>query len=1203
MQAGRKWASLSSMLMNGHKHGAFLSYARADGEEFADRLRQRLRSDAPDIEVKQDRLLLEGGVGWWKQLQDAIDSVEFLVLVMTETSMKSLNVQKEWQYARHQGVCIYPVKAQAGIDFSQIPRWMSKAHFFDLDKEWPTFVAHLRKGCDTPRVPFMAPDLPATFIERPNEFERLKSLLLRTDKKDAVGITTAISGAGGFGKTTIASALCHDEDIIQTYDDGILWVTLGQTPSLIGALTTLYAALTGERPGFATEQDATYQLSQRLKDRACLLVIDDLWDEKYLRAFQSGDTCARLFTTRNAEIASTAKSVSVDEMREGESLALLAMGLPGLSAPAAHQLSHKLGDWPIALELARAMMRTRIDQGDTAQHAAERLLQTLSKKGPQALASGSQTIGAVVESSLELIGAEDRQRLSELSIFPEDTAIPLSIVAPYWALDDIDTEETAQRLGRLYLVRLDLGRGTMHLHDVLRGWLAISVKNPSELHAQLVNSWSDFKHLPETYAWRWLPWHLLNAGRVPDLERILMDAAWLQAKLNATDVASLVNDFSLLKLTPESQLLLGALQLSAHVLAREPSQFASQVAGRLLPHTRQTVVKGFIDSLTKVAIRPWMRSVWPSLQPPGTALLRTLTGHMKGVRSLGLSADGKRAISASWDGSVKLWAVDSGAELFTLDKVASFPIGVAITADGDIAVSTYQDGTLQVWDVTTGTATRSLTGHSGPVNGVALSCDGRLAVSASEDKTVKVWDLATGTERVTLLGHLFGVSGVGISADGRRAVSFCSSTLKVWDVEMGKELSSITPNSGPVLSVALSQDAMRGVSASRDYTLKVWNLVTGLELQVLKGHKAPVEGVALSADGRRAVSASNDLTLKLWDLETGGLVRTLVGHSDSLRGVAMSADGRCAVSASQDCTLKVWDLDATVEALPLMGHSRPVAAMALSADGPIAVSASLDSTLKVWDVGAGKELRTLSGHSDYVRDVSVSADGRLAVSASYDHTVKVWNLATGQTIHTLSGHSWHVLAVAVRPDGRRAVSASRDSTLRIWDLEQGVELRSLQGHTDAVNGVALSLDGKVAASGSNDKTVKIWDVETGEETRTLVGHSEMVTDVAISGDGKWALSASADQTIKVWDLEKGAELSALIGHADAVTGVEISPDGEWVVSASSDKTVKLWNWRTAKLLASFYCDAAAFCHCAFGKNGLIASGDDLGRVYLLEVLA
>ncbi len=201
---------------------------------------------------------------------------------------------------------------------------MSKAHFSDIEKEWETFLAHLRKGCDTPRVPFMAPDLPETFIQRPDEFGRLKNLLLSPDRNQPVAITTALSGAGGFGKTTLAAALCQDEDIIENFDDGVLWVPLGQNPSVLGSLVTVYAALTGERPGFASEQDAAFHLGQKLEDRTCLLVIDDVWDESHLRPFQRGGKgCGRLFTTRNAEIASNAQPVNVDEMLESESLTLL----------------------------------------------------------------------------------------------------------------------------------------------------------------------------------------------------------------------------------------------------------------------------------------------------------------------------------------------------------------------------------------------------------------------------------------------------------------------------------------------------------------------------------------------------------------------------------------------------------------------------------------------------------------------------------------------------------------------------------------------------------------------------------------------------------------------------------------------------------------------------------------------------------------
>src|SRR5206468_5731636 len=86
----------------------FISYARTDGELFATDLRKRL--EAEHIPLWQDRVDLEGGKDWWLQITEALEKVEFLVLVMTPAAMESETVRKEWRYARQQGVCVYPVK-------------------------------------------------------------------------------------------------------------------------------------------------------------------------------------------------------------------------------------------------------------------------------------------------------------------------------------------------------------------------------------------------------------------------------------------------------------------------------------------------------------------------------------------------------------------------------------------------------------------------------------------------------------------------------------------------------------------------------------------------------------------------------------------------------------------------------------------------------------------------------------------------------------------------------------------------------------------------------------------------------------------------------------------------------------------------------------------------------------------------------------
>jgi WD40 repeat protein len=649
------------------------------------------------------------------------------------------------------------------------------------------------------------------------------------------------------------------------------------------------------------------------------------------------------------------------------------------------------------------------------------------------------------------------------------------------------------------------------------------------------------------------------------------------------------------------ELIHGAVRLSSNVIARDPSQFVSQLVGRLLSYESEPAIRRFTSSLEHTARKPWLRALYPALHPPGTALLRTLEGHSNWVMGVAVSPDGRRAISASRDNTLKMWDLETGHELRTLKRHSGGVNGVAVSSDWRRAV--VPDGrTLKVWDLETGRELRTVKGHSGSVRGVALSPDGRRAVSAADDKTLKVWDVETGCELRTLEGHSGSVRGVALSPNGRRAVSASyDHTLKVWDLESGRELRTLEGHSSLVRGVALSPDGRRAVSASADKTLKVWDLETGRELRTLKGHSGWVNGVAVSPDGRCAVSASADKTLKVWDLETGRQLRTLKGHSDSVTGVvAVRADGRRAVSASFDRTLKVWDLETGRELRALEAHSNTVSGVAVSSDGRRAVSASADKTLKVWDLETGCELFPLEGHSSSVRSVAVSPEGRRAVSASEDGTLKVWDLQTGRELRTLEGHSSPVWSVAVSPDGQHAVSASEDCTLKLWDLETGRQVRALEGHSDIVTGVAVSPDGRRVVSASDDNTLKVWDLETGRELRTLEDYSASVYRLAVSPDGLRAVSASWDTALKVWDLETNRESRTLTGHSDVVNAAAVSPDGRCAASASSDNMLNVWDLETGDVIATFTADTGLEC-CAFVTNQRLVAGDRGGHVHFLAL--
>ncbi|MEM9953164.1 MAG: TIR domain-containing protein [Chloroflexota bacterium] len=222
--------------MSNEKARIFISYARKDGEAFAKDLRQKLITQFDEDTIWQDRTDMEGGISWWKQITTALENVEFMVLIATPAAMASPIVKKEWRYARQQGVCVYPLQVpDLPIDFGSLPHWMRDSHFYDLTTEEQNqkLINDLNTKCTAVRVPFYGvPDLPEHFVERPEVFEQMKTQLLDDARDNPVAITTSLVGAGGFGKTTLASALCHDEDVQTAFDDGVLWVTLGENPNL-----------------------------------------------------------------------------------------------------------------------------------------------------------------------------------------------------------------------------------------------------------------------------------------------------------------------------------------------------------------------------------------------------------------------------------------------------------------------------------------------------------------------------------------------------------------------------------------------------------------------------------------------------------------------------------------------------------------------------------------------------------------------------------------------------------------------------------------------------------------------------------------------------------------------------------------------------------------------------------------------------------
>lgn len=1220
------------------KQGVFISYARSDGEDFATALRERLLTEG--VPVIQDRVKLEGGRDWWLQIKDAIETVEFMVLVMTPAAMRSEVVRKEWRYARQKGVCVYPVKAGSKAEFDALigtlPRWMRDLHVYDIGfdptafesgPEWRKLVNDLNTRCDDPHVPFMCEDLPADFVPRPGEFEALLSQLLNDSRDEPVAITAALKGAGGYGKTTLARALCHNEHIQQAFDDGVLWVTLGEkVDNLIDKVTDLIEVLGGERPGFTGLEAATTRLVELLADRDILIVIDDVWNAAHLRPFlQGGKRCARLITTRSTDtLPPDALKTTVDAMQADEAVSLLGAGLPDETVaghqPVLHKLAGRLGEWALLLKLANGVLRNRvIEKKQPFSTALDYLEKALDKKGliafdrPNDQENRHSAVDATIQVSLGLLDIKQRAQYAQLAIFPEDVDIPLSTLEKLWGLDDFDTEELCGRFDSLsLLVRFDLNGRTIRLHDVVRFYLMVQhgsriakhgkIENPKfkaaasiismdpnlylelagelpQIHARFldahlltygISKWADLPH-DEPYLWDWLVYHLVEAGRMDGLIETALDLNYVAVKTYLRGTAAVEGDLLAAERAEQTQKGGEVGDSALRLLHRQYVNMAhllnrarSKDEISVTLYSRLYQFAALNEACMAILLpKIAMLPYRPLPDLPPPALIRTLDGHDGPVRSVAYSPDGRFIVSSSWDETIRVWEVATGKELQTL------------------------------------------TGHSGQIINAVYSSNGQFIASVSFDKTIRVWDAASGSELRTLLEDVYWVTNVVYSPDGRFiAAGAGDQTVRVWESATGTEVQILAGHTNEVNSLAYSPDGRFIASGSDDQTIRVWDVVSGSEVWLLTGHADKVSSVIYSPDGRFITSAAEDGMILTWDSATGIKLRILVGHLGKVTSVAYSPDGQFIASTSIDQTIRVWESATGLVLRIVSNNTNSLSALAYSPDGQFIASSSYEGTIQIWEASTSADAQMLVGHHGRVSSTVYNPNGQSVVSASDDKTIRIWDVLTGAEMRVLVGHRTSVMSAVYSPDGKFIVSASWDQTIRVWEAATGIEMHIIVGHSDFVNSVAYSPDGRFIISASDDGTIRVWEGATGAEARALAGHTRAVTSVAYSPDGQFITSGSRDKTIRVWEATTGTEVRTLVGHTEEVNSAVYSPDGQLIVSSSWDGTIRVWMAATGGEVVTLEEHSGPVNSVAFSPDGrYIVSAASDKTIRLWEVIS
>ncbi|MFO0867996.1 MAG: WD40 repeat domain-containing protein, partial [Pirellulales bacterium] len=569
------------------------------------------------------------------------------------------------------------------------------------------------------------------------------------------------------------------------------------------------------------------------------------------------------------------------------------------------------------------------------------------------------------------------------------------------------------------------------------------------------------------------------------------------------------------------------------------------------------------------------------------------------VEGLALSADGKLALVAANDKSLRQFALAGGAAGPVVTNLPGPPRGLAWSADGQKFAATLPDGSIRVWSAA-GELLEQMDLGPSPPRGIAFTPDSKGVVVGSDDQRVRLARLLA-MKKVTVAPQP--LTSVAFSNDATTVVVGArDKSVSVWNVSSGAAVRSLAGCTDAVTAVAISPDGSKVFATGLDKQLRCWLLADG-QLQFTYPQPAAGSAVRVSRDGQRVAVTLADGAVRVLDVATGRVLQTWLapGAGDGaaapagepLGGAAFGTDNVTLILADRAGGLHRQTLFA-LTAFP--AHPQGVTALAWSPNGQHLVTAGADKQVKVHDL-QGKVVATMQGGEFDLVSLALRRDGGQTAALTRDNQLVFWQNANGQLERKIA-LPWPATHLAYTLDSTRVVVAGAGE-YHVYLVATGrwVESGVLPAGPCAVSPVQIVPPGGPVQP---PPTHLAWLGSTGQLTvrrlpweRVLTGHMGAATACTFTPDGVHLVTAGADKTVRLWTAATGAAVRAFPGPTEAQSSVATSADGGRVAAAGADKTIRIWNTADGALVSAIVLPAAIRqLATAPGSPSFVALGDD-----------
>ncbi len=505
----------------------------------------------------------------------------------------------------------------------------------------------------------------------------------------------------------------------------------------------------------------------------------------------------------------------------------------------------------------------------------------------------------------------------------------------------------------------------------------------------------------------------------------------------------------------------------------------------------------------------------------------TLSGHMKRVRAVDVSPDGKLIATGSQDGSVRIWNAETAAELRKIELGSTErgrEIGdVQFTADGSILVVAGFEllGAIdtKTWQI------REMDINEFAGKGVNLF-SWKLAISPSQ-QTIAIgnWNgeiiLADANtlklERI-FRHHQANVKSLGFSPDGRTlATSSWDRTVKFIDLQSFEVVNELKGHFAGIHELAYSPNGDVLMTAGGDFSVNLWNAA------------AVERSKAIFINSPYVIYSDHAAEIVGWSGAVGALESTRLPEGVRSWTTKTAIKVLSGDIASDTAVMAVADLSGSIylfntingeQTGSLKLREKAIYALQLLPDASAVIAAYDDGIVQQISIADGNASFEIKAHYGLFRGMSISPDGKYFATGGNDNLVNVFETGSGRLLHSLSGNMKPLYAVAFSDDGKKLAGVGADDSARVWDVASGKLLNEFTGMSAGVFAVAFSPDGKRLATASDVGIVRLWDLEADRQVLAMTASDKQIARLSFNADGTSLISTDASGRTRIWTTKK-----------------------------------------------------------------------------------